>query len=458
MELVNLKTERRPGCVVALSFTVPPEESANAYRKTLKAYALSAQLPGFRKGKAPAHLVEQKFRDRVIADAGDELIRASIGAALAQDGLKNEDLIASPRILRASDFSPDQPFDLEIRLDVAPTLSPKDYKGVKLALKPAAVSDEQVEAELARIADSQATVITVDRAAATGDIVVIDFQGHKPDGSPIPHADGVQRPLLLGSNRFIPGFEDGLVGATAGESRTLSLTFPEDYPSEEMRGQKAEFKVTVTAVRERKVPAVDDDLARDVNYDGLDALKKDVRSHFAREKEAEARQELEADLLDRLRTANPTLDLPEALVAEEVERRNKTFERSLQQMRMTKEQYLAAAKSDESAHQAEMERVAREVVHSELILRAIGRVEQMAVSNEELSTAIARTAMHNDMSPQVLADRLGQEGRLPDLKFDLLKRKVLQFLLENADIDRGTAPVAAETGSAGDAESASSVG
>lgn len=458
MELVNFKAEQKPGCIVSVSYTVPVEASAEAYKKTLKAYAGSAQMPGFRKGKAPAHLVEQRYRERVVADAADELLRASVGAALAQEPVKGHDLISSPRILNVSDYAPDRPVDVELRLDVAPALSPRDYKGLKLGLKPAPVTDADVDAELARIADSQATVQTVERAAAKGDIVIIDFQGRKPDGTAVPNADGVARPLLLGSNRFIPGFEEGLLGSTAGETRTLSLTFPDDYPSEEMKGQKVEFSVTVTAVRERRVPPVDDDLAKDVNYPDLEALKKDIREHFAREKEAEARKELEADLLEKIRAANPATDLPEAMVEDEMARRHETFERSLKQMRMTAEQYFAAAKTDEAGHRDELRRVAREIVHSELVLRAIAREEKIGVSNDELSMAIARTAMHNDMSPQVLADRLGEEGKIPDLKFDLLKRKVLQFLLENADIDKGEVPAEAKAVPAGDAVGASSVG
>lgn len=458
MELVNFKAEQKPGGIVSVSYTVPAVASAEAYKKTLKAYAGSAQLPGFRKGKAPAHLVEQRYRERVVADAADEMLRASVGAALAQEPVKDHDLITSPRVVKVSDYAPDRDVDVELRLDVAPSLSPRDYKSLKLALKPAPVTDAEIDAELGRIAESQATVQTVERAAAKGDIVVIDFQGHKPDGAAIPNADGVARPLLLGSNRFIPGFEEGLVGAAAGETRKLSLTFPDDYPAEEMKGQKAEFTVTVSAVRERRVPAIDDDLAKDVNYADLEALKADIRSHFAREKEAEARKELEADLLEKLRAANPASDLPETLVEDEVARRQETFTRSLGQMRMTTEQYFAAAKTDEAGHRDELRRVAREIVHSELVLRAIARQEKIVVSNDELSMAIARTAVHNDMSPQVLADRLGQEGKIPDLKFDLLKRKVLQFLLENADIDKGEASAAAKADPAGDAVSASQAG
>lgn len=437
MELANLKIERRPGSIVVLEFEVPADDARASYQSSLKTYAASTRIPGFRKGKAPVNLVETRYHDLIVDDARDELIRKAVNVAITQGDIKDEDVISTPRIESHSDYAPDRSMTMTIRFDVSPACAPKDYMGMKLTLKPAPVDVEEIQEELKRIAEAQSTIMTVERPAQKGDIVMTDFQGYRKDGSVIPHSDGVQRPLELGSNRFIPGFEDKLIGIVAGETRNLELTFPEDYTAEEMRGQDASFKVTVTAVRERKVPAIDDDLARDVNYPDLKSLEADIRAHLGQQSRSHAESELEADLLDRLRAANPLADLPEIMVAEEVSRRKSVFAQSLAQMHMKLEQYYAAAKTDEAGHTKEIERMARDTVHSALILRAIARAEKLSVTTEELSMAIAQTAARNDMSPQVLADQLGKEGRIPHLKFDLLKQKALQFILEKADIDRG---------------------
>ncbi|MEK8023034.1 MAG: trigger factor [Candidatus Hydrogenedentota bacterium] len=442
MNLNNLSTDRTEGAVMALKFEIPAEETAKGYKKAVNSYAGNASIPGFRKGKAPAKMVEERFRAQILDLAEERVLSEAIWEAIRQAGLKDEDLLTRPSVSNKSDFSPDAAMKIEARIDFIPALDAQGYKAVKLALKPSEVTPEEIEGELKRIAQEHSFFAPVDRAAATGDSVIMDFEGKLEDGTPITETPTQNYQAVLGSNRLIPGFEDGLVGVKPGEKRTLNLRFPDDYPKENFRGKNSTIDITVTAVKERRMPEIDDELAKDVESENLDELKKRISQFFNEQKSHENREELEADLLDQLRKANPLEELPAVMVEAEMQRRREGFDRMVKNMRLTPEKYFELSKQTPDQLEANMLQAARDTVHSSLVLRAVARAEKIGVSNDELSYSIAYMAAQREMSPEVLARQIAEEGRIDLVKFDILKRKALQFIIEHAEIEGSADEVA----------------
>ncbi len=436
MNLENLKLEKKPGSVLTLVFDIPGAETADFYKKTLKRYAANVSLSGFRKGKAPITMVEERYRPHVMEIASDEIVNEGVWAALEKEGIADDSLLTRPRIEKMTSFQPGESLHVETSFTVIPEFAVKAYKGLKLKEKKAEVTPEMIDAELATLAEQHASLATVERAAKDGDYIAIDFEGRDAKGEPLAGTKGQNVGLLLGAGRFLPDFEKALVGAKADEERTFDVTFPKDYSAEAMRGVTATFTAKVQAVKERRIPAIDDEFAKDLEQESLEALKEKIKGFLSGRLEAEAREELEAELLEKLREANPVVDLPQVMVDEEVQRRKEGFQRTLAQMRMKPEDFFKAAKKTPQDHENETLNLARDTVHSSLVLRAVAREEKMDVSAEELSYAISSVAVRNDASPQALAERLSKEGRLGLIKFDILKRKALQLILQNAEIEK----------------------
>jgi trigger factor len=435
MNLENITSERRQGSVLALQFQIPTDMAKKFYARALNQVSQFAQIPGFRKGKAPAKLVEERYREHIVSTADDELIKSALHEVLEKEGVKHEDVISSPWIEKRSDFTLDAPITVEARVDVIPSFEVRNYKGVKLTKTKPEATDEMIESELKRLAQEHATLSPVDRPAKTDDVLVVDFEGAKPDGTEIPGAKMASMPIQIGSGRFIPGFEDSLIGATAGSEVTPVLTFPENYAAEELRGQKAHFTIKVQSVKERRVPEINEDFARDLTMPDLASVKAKIKEGIEESMAEDARMEMEADLLGKLRAANPVPDLPQVLLDEEIERRREGFQRRLREMRLTPEKFYEIAHTTPADHEKDLIEAARATVHSSLILRAVAIAEDLSVTQDELSYAIASTAVRNDTSPEVLAKRLAEEGRIGLVKFDLLKRKALHFVLEKAEIE-----------------------
>lgn len=435
MELTNFTAARRPGSIVALQYDVPPAETRRLYDRALQTFVREAQLPGFRKGKAPAKMVEERYRDRILAEAEDDLVRDSIRAALEKEKIGREEILSAPRMEKNVSFSLEAPVRIEAEVEVFPAIEARDYTGVKLTRRAAEVPDEAIEAEIGQLAERNATLVPVERPAAVGDVAVCDFEGKTPEGVPIPKGAGKDVSIKIGDGRFLKEFESALEGMTIGESKEFQLTFPEDYSAEELRGKPAVFSLTLQALKERRLQPIDDDFAKDLEYENLAALRDRIAEWLKGRAETEIKQELEADLLENLRRTNPVEDLPATLVEDEVERRREGFERRLAEMRVPTEKFFEISGKSRTEHEEEIRRLATETIHTALILRAVARTENLSVSDEDLSRAIAGTALQNDLSPEVLAQRLAAEGRLGLIKFDLLKRKALQFILEKAEIE-----------------------
>ena len=294
------------------------------------------------------------------------------------------------------------------------------------------MSDEDLAAEIDRLRERSARLDTVDRPAATGDFVVMDYHGTR-DGEPFAGGEGRDQMVELGSGRLVGGFEEQLDGASAGDERTVTVTFPEDYPSPELAGEEAQFAVTVKEVKAKELPALDDDLAAEAGFDTLDELREDIRSRLAEVDSAQIDSEFREAALDSAVKA-ATVEIPEALVEARARELWDSMLHSLSHQGINRETYLRIAGRDESEIVEQSKPDAEQALRREAVLAAIIETEGIEPTEEEVLEAVEQAAADGRArtSPKKLLERLKSTGRLEGLKQDLAQRKALDLVAESA--------------------------
>src|SRR5690242_11877037 len=300
-----------PESRVRVEAEVPAAEVDKRVAQAAKGLARGMRVPGFRPGKAPAPVVIKRIgREAVL----DEAVRESIGgwysaaiddAKVVPVGEPDLDLSALP--------GEGEPLKFAIEIGVRPPAKLGEYKGLEVPKRDADAGDEAISEEIDRLRERSAKLETVERAAGRGDFVVMDFAG-SVDGEPFAGGEGRDQMVELGSGRLVPGFEEQLEGASAGDERTVRITFPDDYGADELAGREAEFAVTVKEVKAKELPAVDDDLAGEAGFDTLDELRADIRERLAEVQQARVEGEFRERALDTA-VDNATVAVPETLVA-----------------------------------------------------------------------------------------------------------------------------------------------
>jgi trigger factor len=422
-----------PESRVRVEAEVPATEVSKRVDVAARALARSMRVPGFRPGKAPAPVVIKRVgREAVL----DEAVRESIGgwytAAI-------EDAKVVPVGEPDLDLSPlpgeGEPLKFAIEIGVRPPAKLGDYKGLEVPRRDAEASDEAVNEEIERLRERSAKVETVDRPAGRGDFVVMDFAG-SVDGTPFAGGEGRDQMVELGSGRLVPGFEEQLEGAGAGEQRTVKVTFPEDYQAAELAGQEAEFAVTVKEVKAKDLPEIDDEFAEEAGFDTLDELRDDIRSRISESESSRIEAEFREAALDAA-VANATIEVPEALVEARSRELWDQMLHSLSHQGITKEVYLQISGREEEEIIEQGKEDAAQALRREAVLAAIIEAEKIEPSEEEVLEAVGQAA-EGQTSPKKLLERLKSAGRLDALKEDLAQRKALDLVTESAK------PVAAE--------------
>jgi trigger factor len=422
-----------PESRVRVEAEVPATEVSKRVDVAARALARSMRVPGFRPGKAPAPVVIKRVgREAVL----DEAVRESIGgwytAAI-------EDAKVVPVGEPDLDLSPlpgeGEPLKFAIEIGVRPPAKLGDYKGLEVPRRDAEASDEAVNEEIERLRERSAKVETVDRPAGRGDFVVMDFTG-SVDGTPFAGGEGRDQMVELGSGRLVPGFEEQLEGAGAGEERTIEVTFPEDYQAAELAGQEAEFAVTVKEVKAKDLPELDDEFAEEAGFDTLDELRDDIRSRISESESSRIEAEFREAALDAA-VANATFEVPEALVEARSRELWDQMLHSLSHQGITKEVYLQISGREEEEIIEQGKEDAAQALRREAVLAAIIEAEEIEPSEEEVLEAVGQAA-DGQTSPKKLLERLKSAGRLDALKEDLAQRKALDLVTDSAK------PVAAE--------------
>jgi trigger factor len=425
-----------PESRVRVEAEVPAAEVERRVAHAARQLARNLRVPGFRAGKAPPPVVIQRVgRDAVL----DEAVRDSIGGwyAAAVDAARIAP-VGEPEIDMGDLPREGQSLRFSIEIGVRPKAALGDYKGLEVGRRDAAVGDEEVTAELDRLRDRSATLDTVERPAASGDFVVMDFLG-KVDGEPFPGGEGRDQMVELGSGRLVPGFEEQLEGASAGDERTVTISFPEDYQASELAGREAQFDVTVKEVKAKELPALDDELAAEAGFDTLAELEADIRERLAEMQTARIEAEFREAALDAA-VAAATVEVPDALVEARSREMWDQMLHSLAHQGINRETYLqiSGRSEDEIVEQGKPD--AETALRREAVLAAIVDAEGIAPSDEEVMEAVERAAPSEGTSAKKLYERLKNAGRLEGLQDDLAQRKALDLVADSAK----PVPLAAE--------------
>jgi trigger factor len=426
---VKTSVTELPESRVRVDAEVPAAEVEKRLAQAARRLARDTRVPGFRKGKVPPPVfIRRVGREYVL----DEAIRSSIGGWYA-DALGEAKIapIGEPKLDLGDPPSEGQPLSFSFEIGVRPVARLGEYAGLEVGKREVVADEERVAHELEHLREQLARLETVERAAAEGDFVVVDYTG-SIDGVPFEGGEGHDQLIELGGGRLIPGFEEQLAGAAAGEERTIDVTFPDDYGAEHLAGRAAQFAISVKEVRARVLPELDDELAADAaGFDTLDELRADVRRRVAEQEERAVEAEFREAVLDAA-VANATVEVPEALVeARAVELWDQMLH-SLSHRGLSKDAYLQISGRSETEILDEAKPDAERALRREAVLAAVVAAEGIEPTDEELAEALAPTAAREGQQPQKLLERVRESGSLDALREDVATRKAMDLLAERA--------------------------
>lgn len=400
-----------------------------AYLKARK----NIMVPGFRKGKATRKMIESLYGAHVFYEDGLEEIFPEVYdfSVAKQEGLK---AIGRPSLTDMK-INDDGTVTLTLTTEVYPEVTLGQYKGLEVEKAEATVTDEQVEAELNRMAENVASTETVDGPAQMGNTANIDFEGFE-DGVPFEGGKGENHDLKLGSGSFVPGFEEQIVGMSAGEEKDINITFPENYHAD-LAGKAVVFHVKVNKVTETVVPAMDDEFAKDVSeFDTLDALKADIRAKAMERAQKNVQNEFETACIAKA-AENTTVELPNALIERELDTQMERFAYQLQMGGYSMEQYAKMMGGDVKTMRNAFRPAAEKAAKESVTLEKIAEVENIAVTDEEIAAEIESLAKQYDLTVEKVKEMVPAEELTESLK----TRKAVQIIVDSAV---AVAPKAAE--------------
>lgn len=391
-----------------------------AYLKARK----DIQLPGFRKGKAPRKLIESIYGAHVFYEDGlEEIFPQVYQFAVVEQELK---AVGRPS-LTSMDIAEDGSVTIVLETELYPEVTLGQYRGLEVEKVEPSVTDEEVEAELDRMAKNVASRETVERPAADGDTVNLDFEGFD-NGVAFEGGKGEKFDLVLGSGSFIPGFEEQVVGMSAGEEKDIDVTFPADYHAKELAGKPVTFHIKVNGITVERIPEKDDEFAKDVSeFDTLEALRADIRAKQLESRKQSIERAFESAAVEKA-AENATADIPEALVEEELDRQMNNFAYQLQSSGMTMEQYAKMMGGDLSTMRKALRPSAEKQAKVDVTLGEIVKVENLEVTDEEVEAEYQSLADTYHMELEKVRGLVEAES----LKQDLLTRKAVKLIAEAA--------------------------
>ncbi len=416
------KQNNKATIVVEIEKELMNKGADKAYLKQRK----NIMIPGFRRGKAPRKMIEKMYGSFVFFEDGLEEIFPEV-YDFAIGGNTEFKAVGRPS-LENMDIAEDGTTTLTLTTEVYPEVTLGEYKGIEVEKAVASVSDAQVEAELNEMAKNVASTESVeDRAAAMGDTANIDFKGFV-DGVAFDGGEAQGHDLVLGSGQFIPGFEDQVVGMNVGEEKDVNVTFPEDYNAKELAGKAAVFQVKLNKLTVTNVPAIDDELAKDVSeFETLEELKADIRAKKLEANQKEIDRAYENTVVEAV-AANATVELPNALIEAELDAQMNDFAYRLQMSGMSVEQYAQMMGGDLSTMRNAFKPMAEKQALSSVVLAKVAEVEGFEATAEELDAEFAELAKSYELE----LDKVKEMVPAEELKQNLVTRKTVKFLVDNA--------------------------
>ena len=428
MASVKTSVTELPESRVRVRAEVPADEVERRVQQAAKKLGGQMRVPGFRRGKVPPTVVIRRLgREAVL----DEALRSSLGGwyveALDGAGIAP---VGDPELDVGDLPAEGDPLEFSIEIGVRPRATLGTYKGLEVGRREPQVDESAIDAELDELRDRLATLETAERPADNGDHVVIDYVG-SVDGEHFDGGEGRDQLIELGSERLIPGFEEQLVGAEAGDERTIEVTFPEGYPGE-LGGKPAQFDVKVSEVKAKQLPELDDEFAAEAGgFDSLDELREDIASRL-READSEAiEREFEQAVLQAA-TDEAKIELPDKLVHARAHEIVEQTLSALARQGISKEAYLKIAGKDEEALAHDAEPDAASALRREAVLAAIVEAEQIDPSDEDVADALKPAAERDGSDAGELVEQLRKAGRLESLREDVAGRQAVELLVREA--------------------------
>lgn len=412
-----------------LTIEVEEEQVENAIEKAFVKVSKKVNIPGFRKGKVPRKVFEARFGvESLYQDALDIILPEAYSQAVEETGIYPVD---RPEV-DIQQMEKGQPLIFKATVTVKPEVTLGDYKGLTVEEKDFSVTDEKVEEELKKMQDRAAELNVVeDGELEKGDIAIINFDGYV-DGEAFEGGKAENYQLEIGSNTFIPGFEDQMVGMKKDEERDVNVTFPEEYHAAELAGKPAVFKVKVNEIKRKSVPALDDEFAKDVSdFDTLDELKQDIKNKLEEQAKRDEENYKKEALIEQA-TKNATVDIPEVMIENEISNMLQEFEQRLQMQGLNLELYYQFSGLDEEKMRDQFRNDAEMRVRTTLTIEAIGKAENIEATSEEIDQEIENLASMYNRSADEIRQIFGARDGFEGLKNDLIIRKTIDFLVENS--------------------------
>ena len=415
--------------------TIGADDIARRVETRLNEIGRQVKLPGFRPGKVPITVLKKRYGPSVMGEVIERAVNDSSSEAMREHKLRPA---LQPKVEIVS-FNEGKDLEYKLAVEVLPEFQPMDFAELKLERLRPDVPDQEIDSALERMAKQQRKDEKVDRAAANGDIVVIDFVG-SIDGTEFPGGSAKGHRLELGSGSFIPGFEEQLVGANAGEHRDVTVNFPADYGAQDLAGKEARFAVDVGEVRGLLAQPIDDTLAEAVGMENLQALRDAVRAQIEREYAGIAQQRLKRQLLDRLAERHE-FPVPQGMIDIELDVIWKQFEAERERTKQSGAAQPDEGQSDDEI-KAEYRAIAERRVRLGMLLSEVGRNNNIQVTQEEINRALGEEMRrYPGHERQVMEYYRKQPGAIDNLRAPIFENKVVDYILEIAEVtDRSVSP------------------
>ncbi|MBR6536717.1 MAG: trigger factor [Lachnospiraceae bacterium] len=425
---MSFKVEELGKSMVKLTIEVAADEFEKAMETAYQKNKNKLSVQGFRKGKAPRAMIEKMYGASIFyEDAANELIPDAYEKAAVESGL---DIVSRPEIDLVQ-VEKGKEFIFTAEVAVKPEVTLGEYKGVEVEKTDVTVSDDEVAAELDRVREQNARILTVeDRPVADGDEAVIDFEGFV-DGVPFAGGKGEDYKLVIGSHSFIDTFEEQLIGKNIGEEVDVNVTFPTEYHAEELAGKPALFKVTIKAITAKELPELDDEFAVDVSeFDTLAEYKEDIKKNLLEKKEKEAKFAKEDKVVDAI-IEKATMEIPDAMIDTQTRQMAEEYAQRLQMQGLNLEQYFKFTGMNANSFMENLKPQALKRIQCRLVLEAVVKAENIEVSEEELDKEFDTMAQNYRMEKEKLVELVGEKEK-EQIKMDIAVQKAVDFVRDAA--------------------------
>ena len=425
---MSVQVEKLEKNMAKLTIEVPAEELEAALEKAYQKNKNRINIPGFRKGKAPRRMIEKMYGEGIFyEDAANSLIPDAYTKAVEEC----EEVIVSQPEISDVQIEKGNPFIFTAEVAVKPEVTLGDYKGLEVEKTEVSVSEEEIDKEVDRERENNSRMLDIDdRAVENGDMIKLDFEGFV-DGVAFEGGKGTDYPLTIGSGSFIPGFEEQLIGAKLGEETEVNVTFPEEYQAKDLAGKAAVFKCKVNEIKVKELPEADDEFAKDVSeFDTLAEYRDDIRAKLLERKTQEAKREKERKALDKA-VENATMEIPDAMVNEQVRRIADDFARRLQTQGLSMEQYMQFTGMTPDSYMEQVRPEALKRIKNSLVLEAIAKAEDIQISDEQVDEEIKKMAESYKMEPDKLKEMMG-DYEMEQLKNDLAVQAAVELISDAA--------------------------